>query len=69
MLIEVGEGEVRTRRGTVDTPDATLEGRPGPILGLLSGKLDMAEARQRGLEVRGSRKALRRVIGSWGAVS
>jgi len=67
MVIETVEGKVRTRRGTVESPDAVLEGRPGPILGLLSGKLDMAEAKQRGLVVRGSQKALRRVIGSWAA--
>jgi len=67
MVIETVEGKVRTRRGTVESPDAVLEGRPGPILGLLSGKLDMAEAKQRGLVVHGSQKALRRVIGSWAA--
>ena len=67
MVIETVEGKVRTRRGSVDSPDAVLEGKPGPILGLLSGKLDMAEAKQRGLVVHGSQKALRRVIGSWAA--
>jgi DNA-binding HxlR family transcriptional regulator len=67
MVIETVEGKVRTRRGTVESPDAVLEGRPGPILGLLSGKLDMAEAKQRGLVVHGSQKALRRVIGNWAA--
>ena len=67
MLIETVEGKVRTRRGTVESPDTVLEGKPGPILGLLSGKLDIAEAKQRGLVVRGSQKALRRVIGSWAA--
>src|SRR5690242_16591305 len=67
MVIETSEGKVRTRRGTVENPDTVLEGKPGPILGLLSGKLDMAEAKQRGLVVRGSQKALRRVVGNWAA--
>ena len=67
MVIETVEGRVRTRRGTVESPDTVLEGRPGPILGLLSGRLDMAEAKHRGLVVHGSHKALRRVIGSWAA--
>lgn len=66
MVIETVEGKVRTRRGTAESPDAVLEGRPGLILGLLSGRLDMPEAKKRGLEFRGSQKALRRVVGAWG---
>ena len=67
MVVETVEGKVRTRRGTTAKPDAALTGRPGLILGLLSGRLDLAEAKNRGLEFSGSRKALRRVIGAWGA--
>lgn len=67
MVIETIDGKVRTRRGTAENADAVLEGRPGPILGLLSGKLGLAEAKERGLTVRGSQKALRRVIGNWAA--
>jgi DNA-binding HxlR family transcriptional regulator len=67
MVIETVEGKVRTRRGLVEKPDTVLEGRPGLVLGLLSGRLDLAEARKRGLDVRGSHKALKRVIGNWGA--
>lgn len=62
MLIETVDGRVRTRRGTVEKPDAILEGRPGLILGLLAGRFDLAEARRRGLTFKGSRKALTRVI-------
>ena len=65
MVIETVDGRVRTRRGTVENPDAVITARPGLVLGLLSGRLDMAEARERGLVFEGSRKALRRVIGDW----
>jgi DNA-binding HxlR family transcriptional regulator len=67
MVVETIEGKVRTRRGTSEKPDAVLTGRPGLILGLLSGRLDMAEAKNRGLEFRGSQKALHRVVGAWAA--
>ena len=62
LVIEAAEGKVRTRRGTVEKPDAVLEGRPGLVLGLLAGRFDLAEARKRGLDFKGSQKALRRVI-------
>ena len=67
MVVETIEGKVRTRRGTTEKPDAVLSGRPGLILGLLSGRFAMAEAKNRGLEFSGSRKALHRVVGAWGA--
>jgi DNA-binding HxlR family transcriptional regulator len=69
MVIETAHGKVHTRRGSAGRPDAVLTGRPGLILGLLSGRLGLAEALQRGLEFKGSRKALQRVVGSWGAQS
>ena len=69
MLIETVGGSVRTRRGSTGNPDAVLEGRPGLILGLLSGRLGMAEAKKRGLEFRGSQKALRRVVGDFGRLA
>jgi DNA-binding HxlR family transcriptional regulator len=67
MVLETVEGKVRTRRGSTEKPDAVLTGRPGLILGLLSGRLGMAEAKTRGLEFSGSLKALKRVVGAWGA--
>jgi DNA-binding HxlR family transcriptional regulator len=67
MVIETKDGEVSTRRGSVDRPDAVVTGRPGLILGLMSGRFDLKEARRRGLEFKGSQKALRRVVGSFGA--
>ena len=67
MVIETLDGKVRTRRGTVEKPDAVLAGRPGLILGLLAGRLQLAEAKERGLEYTGPRDVLDRVIGTWGA--
>ncbi|HEX6488249.1 MAG TPA: winged helix-turn-helix transcriptional regulator [Candidatus Dormibacteraeota bacterium] len=66
MVVEIVDGKVRTRRGTVDHPDAVLAARPSVILGLLSGRLDLVEARQRGLELSGDESVLRRLIGDWG---
>ena len=66
MVVETVDGKVRTRRGTVEHPDAVLTARPGVILGLLSGRLDLAEARGRGLEVSGNENVLGRLIGDWG---
>lgn len=62
MVIETVDGKVRTRRGTVEKPDAVLEGRPGLILGLLAGRLDLSEARKRGLEFKGNQRVLSRLI-------
>ena len=67
MVVEAANGKVRTRRGTADKADAVITARPGLILGLLSGRLDLAEAKKRGLEFNGSHKALQRVIGNWAA--
>ena len=66
MVVETENGGVRTRRGTAARPDAVVTGRPGLILGLMSGRLTLKEARERGLEFKGSPKALSRVVGSWG---
>jgi DNA-binding HxlR family transcriptional regulator len=66
MLIETVAGKVHTRRGSAIHPDAVLSSRPGLILGLLSGRLGLAEAKHRGLELKGSRKALHRIVGNWG---
>jgi DNA-binding HxlR family transcriptional regulator len=67
MTVETRDGKVQTRRGAAQHPDAVLTGRPGLILGLLSGRLDLNEARRRGLEYRGSQKVLQRVVGTWAA--
>jgi len=66
MVVETVDGKVRTRRGTAEKPAAVLTGRHGLILGLLSGRMDLVEARERGLEFNGDERALQRVVGDWG---
>lgn len=61
MLIETVDGEVRTRPGSADHPDAVLTGPPELVVGVLTGRLDLADARARGLEYDGDPKTLRRV--------
>lgn len=61
MLIETAEGAVRARPGRAEHPDAVLEGAPNLILGVLSGKLDLATARERGLSYEGDPAALARL--------
>jgi DNA-binding HxlR family transcriptional regulator len=61
VLIETVNGEVRARPGTVASPDAIVTGTPPLVVGLVSGELDLASARARGLEFEGDEEALRRV--------
>jgi DNA-binding HxlR family transcriptional regulator len=62
VVIETVEGKVRTRRGKAEHPNAVIRGKPGPILGLLSGRLDLAAARRRGLVFSGDHKVLGRLV-------
>lgn len=61
MLIEIGDGVVRARPGTTDHPDGVLTGPPHLLIGVLSGKLDLAAARAAGLQYDGDLAVLRRV--------
>lgn len=59
----VGDGSVTARLGSLDDPDATLEGPPRIVLGLLTGKLDLAIAQRKGLKYEGDRRIVRRFVG------
>jgi DNA-binding HxlR family transcriptional regulator len=61
VVLETVDGGVRTRPGTTEDPDAVLSGDPQVVLGLLTGRLSLPEARERGLHYRGDAKALRRI--------
>lgn len=63
MIIETVDGTVRNRPGSAQDPDAVLVGTPQLIVGVLTGKLDLAEARAAGLRYDGDPKILRRVQG------
>lgn len=57
----IGDGAVRARLGVVEQPDATLDGGPAVVMGLLTGRLTLSQARGRGLSFRGDFSAVRRV--------
>jgi hypothetical protein len=59
----VGDGSVTARVGSVEAPDPRLEGPPQVILGLLVGKIGIAEARKKGVKCQGDRTVLRRFGG------
>jgi DNA-binding HxlR family transcriptional regulator len=61
MLIEIDGGAIHVRPGSVPAPNGTLIGTPSLILGLLTGVLDLATARARGLTFEGNEGTLRRV--------
>jgi hypothetical protein len=48
-VIELGDGQVRTRPGLTADPDLTLDGPPRAVLGLLTGQIGLERAEQLGL--------------------
>jgi DNA-binding HxlR family transcriptional regulator len=63
IAIEARNGVIRTRLGAAESPDLTLTGPPNPIMGLLLGLLEPANANTRGVEHRGDPKVLDRIRG------
>jgi DNA-binding HxlR family transcriptional regulator len=61
LVIDVAEGAVRTRLGTEDAPDAIIEGPHPHVLGLLAGRLSLAQARRAGVRFHGDRTVLERI--------
>ena len=64
MTIETADGRVCARRGAADEPVLVLAGDPQLILGLLSGRLPLAQAHARGLHSEGDERALARLMPS-----
>jgi DNA-binding HxlR family transcriptional regulator len=62
MVVETLDGQIHARRGTAENPNVILEGRPGLILGLMTGRLPLEEAKKRGLRLTGDAGVLKRVI-------
>ena len=60
-VIEVSEGQVRTRVGSVPDPDLVLGGPAPLILGLIVGFLTFDQALEQGLTVTGDRAVLTRL--------
>lgn len=61
MTLETQDGRIRARRGTVESPDAVLAGPPKLVLGLLSRRIPLDDARRAGLTLTGDESALERV--------
>lgn len=60
-VVELRDGGVHTRVGRDERPDLVLEGAPRAVLGLLSGLIDLKQARQLGLAARGRASLLKRL--------
>jgi DNA-binding HxlR family transcriptional regulator len=61
IVIEARDGELRSRLGPADNPDATLTGPPTPILGLLLGLHELADAEAHGVTYQGDPGLLDRI--------
>src|SRR5712692_509385 len=61
MLVETVDGSVRARPGHAEHADAVLTGTASLVLCVLTGRLDLAEARTRGLQYEGDPEVLSRV--------
>jgi DNA-binding HxlR family transcriptional regulator len=61
IVIETHDGEIQTRLGPADNPDATLTGPPTPILGLLLGLHELPDAETQGVTYHGDPTLLDRI--------
>jgi DNA-binding HxlR family transcriptional regulator len=61
IVIDTRDGAIHTRLGPVQSADATLTGPPKPILGLLLGLLELADAEASGVDFQGDPAILRRI--------
>ena len=61
IVIEAQDGGVHARLGEAENPDATLAGPPTPILGLLLGLVELADARSSGVTFEGDSAILDRI--------
>ncbi len=61
VVFEISGGMIQTRPSDGTAPDAWLSGTPQMLLGVLSGRLDLAAARSEGLEFGGDERVIRRM--------
>jgi DNA-binding HxlR family transcriptional regulator len=59
-VIELRKGRIQARVGRIHDPDAVVEGPRRAVLGLLTGGLDLVQAKKLGLAVRGKSQVVRR---------
>lgn len=61
IVIETRDGATHTRLGPAENPDATLSGAPKPVLGLLLGLFELADAKANGVDYQGDPAILDRI--------
>jgi DNA-binding HxlR family transcriptional regulator len=61
IVLETHDGAIHARLGPADNADATLTGPPRPILGLLLGLLELADAKAGGVHYQGDPAILERI--------
>ena len=61
IVVSARDGAIHTRLGAADNPDATIAGPPKPMLGLLLGLLELADAEANGIDYRGDPTILDRL--------
>lgn len=61
IVIEARDGAIRSRLGPADNPEATFTGPPAPILGLLLGLHELADAEAHGITYNGDATLLDRI--------
>jgi hypothetical protein len=62
MVIELRDGAIKARAGTAEHADAVISGKPLQVVGLLTGRFDVAKAEERGLQIDGDRDVIDRVF-------
>jgi DNA-binding HxlR family transcriptional regulator len=61
IVLETGDGAIRTRLGAAENPNLTLEGPPPPIMGLLVGLIGLPDAESKGVSSEGDPTVLDRL--------
>jgi len=61
IAIELHGGAIQTHLGAAESPDATLAGPARPIMGLLLGLLELADAKAQGISYQGDDALLDRI--------
>ena len=61
MTVTVSGGRVRVTHGQAPAPDLVLTGAPDAVVGLLARRIDVNEARARGVAITGDARRLRKL--------
>jgi DNA-binding HxlR family transcriptional regulator len=61
IVVQARDGAVHATLGAAEHPDATLAGPPRPIMGVLLGRLGLAEAQAEGMSFEGDPAILERI--------